>query len=104
MQIGIAVTYFETEAFVPGAADLDEKGRQIAENKTKHLTVDQVLGWIDNEHLETVSILHWLRNLCEFVPELANYKSHVSILFLARVEHQLPICAITGPSIGDKRE
>ena len=25
MQIGIAATYFETEGFVPGAADLDDK-------------------------------------------------------------------------------
>ncbi|KIM89754.1 hypothetical protein PILCRDRAFT_195605 [Piloderma croceum F 1598] len=72
MQIGIVVTYFKTEAFIPGAADLDDKRRQIAGNKMKDLTVDQVLGWVYNEHLETVDILHWLGNLCEFIPELVN--------------------------------
>jgi hypothetical protein len=96
MQIGIAATYFETEVFVPGAADLDDKRRRIAENKRKDLTVEQALGWIDHEHLETVGILHWLRNLCEFVPELADYKSHVSMLFRTRgAKHQLPIRATT---------
>jgi hypothetical protein len=40
MQIGIAATYFETEAFVRGAADLDDKRKRIAENKRKDLTVD----------------------------------------------------------------
>jgi hypothetical protein len=84
MQIGIVATCFETEAFVPGAADLDDKCRRIAENKRKDLTVEQVLGWINNEHLETVSILHWLRNLCEFIPELANYRCHFSMLFRTR--------------------
>ena len=40
MQIGIAATYCKTEGFIPGAADLDDKRRQIAENKRKDLTVD----------------------------------------------------------------
>jgi hypothetical protein len=73
MQIGIAATYFEIEGFIPGATDLDDKRRCITENKRKDLTVKQVLGWIDQEHLETVGILHWLKNLCNFVPELAHH-------------------------------
>src|SRR5882762_5858429 len=93
MQIGIAATYFENNGFIPGAADLDDKWRCIAENKRNNLTVEQLLGWIDHEHLETVGILHWLKNLCEFIPKLADYKSHVSTLFRTRAaKHQLPIC------------
>jgi hypothetical protein len=56
MRIGIAATCFETEAFILGAANLDDKRRRIAENKRKDLTVDQVLGWVDNEHFETAGI------------------------------------------------
>jgi hypothetical protein len=35
MQIGIVVTYFETEGFIPGATNLDDKRRCIAENKER---------------------------------------------------------------------
>jgi hypothetical protein len=81
MQIGIAATYFETEGFIPGAADLDDKRRRIAENKRKDLMVDQLIGWIDQKHLETVGILHWLKVLTDYVPELVEYKSQVLLLF-----------------------
>lgn len=92
MQIGIAATYFEIEGFIPGAADLDDKRRRIAENRRKDLMVEQLLRWIDQEHLETVGILHWIRTLCEYVPELAAHKSHVSLLFRTRAaKHQLPV-------------
>ena len=57
MQIGIAATYFENEGFVPGAADLDDKRRRISENKRKYLTIDQLVGSIDHEHLETLHIV-----------------------------------------------
>lgn len=94
MQIGIAATYFEIEGWVPGADDVDDRLRRIAENKRKDLTVDQLLGWIDHEHLETIGILHWLKTLCDFVPELACYRKHISILFRTRAaKHQLPIHA-----------
>jgi len=94
MQIGIAATYFEIEGFVPGADNLDDKRRRIGENKRKDLTVEQVLGWIDHKHLETVGILHWLKNLCDFVPELAHHKSYISILFRTRAaKHRLPVRA-----------
>jgi len=81
MQIGIAATYFKTEGFVPGADSLDDKRRRIAENKRKDLSVAQVLGWIDQTHLETVGILHWLKVLTDYIPELAELQDHVSLLF-----------------------
>jgi len=82
MQIGIAATYFEMKGFVPGADNLCDKQRCIMENKRKDLTVEQVLGWIDQPHLETVGILHWLKVLTDYVPELAEHRDHVSLLFL----------------------
>ena len=94
MQIGIAATYFENEGFVPGADNLDDKRRHIAENKRKDLSVEQVLGWIDQKHLETVGILHWLKVLTDYIPELAKHKTHVSMLFRTRAaKHRLPVHA-----------
>jgi len=96
MQIGIVATYFKKEGFVPGVVDLDDKWRHISKNKWKYLMIDQLVGWIDHEHLETIGFLHWLRNLCEFVPELSDYKSHVSTLFhTCGAKHQLPVHATT---------
>jgi hypothetical protein len=55
-QIGIAATYFEVDGFVPQSADLDDKWSRIAKNKRKDLTVEQLLGWNDQDHIEMVSI------------------------------------------------
>jgi hypothetical protein len=49
------------------------------------------LKLIDHEHFEMVGILHWLRTLVDFVPELAEHKSHVSLLFRTRAaKHRIP--------------
>jgi hypothetical protein len=94
MQIGIAATYFEIprDLFIEGAADLADKRRRITENKRKDLTMQQVLGWVDNTHLEKVGVLHWLKVLMDYIPELDIYREHVSILFRTRVrKHQIPV-------------
>ena len=55
------------------------------------MTVDQLIGWIDQKHLETVGILHWLRVLTDYVPELVEYKYQVSLLFCTRAaKHRIP--------------
>ena len=93
MKVGIAATYFEIdpEGFVEGAADLDDKRMRIAENKRKDLTIDQVLSWVDHQHLETVGVLHWLKVLTDYIPELESYRTHVSLLFRTRApKHRIP--------------
>jgi hypothetical protein len=85
MLVGVAATYFEIDPdlFVLGTADLDDKLARIAENKRRHVTVEMFLKLIDYEHFETAGILHWLRTLVDFA-ELAEHKSHVSLLFRTR--------------------
>ena len=95
MLIGVAATYFEIDPdlFVPGAADLDNKLARIAENKRSHVTVETFLKLINHEHFEMVGTLHWLRTLVSFVPELAEHKSYVSLLFRTRAaKHRIPAC------------
>ncbi|KAF8811180.1 hypothetical protein BYT27DRAFT_7221584 [Phlegmacium glaucopus] len=89
MNIGIAATYFETEGYPPMAPDINNKRARIAENKRKDLTVEQVLGWVDHEHLEMVGVLHWLCTLTEYIPELSHYKSDHHIKVSATKVHPL---------------
>ncbi|KAF7973930.1 hypothetical protein HWV62_13994 [Athelia sp. TMB] len=65
LNVGIAATYIELPGVRPEALDLDDKQRQIAENKRQDVTVDQLLGFIDETHLDTfgphVSLLYRTR-------------------------------------------
>jgi hypothetical protein len=93
MQIGVGATYFETEGFVEGADDLEDKRRRIAENKRKDLTLEMLMSWIDHKHLETVGVLHWMKVLTDYIPELAIYRSFISLLFRTRgAKHRVPLC------------
>lgn len=92
MHTGIGATFFEIEGFDPKALDLDDQLRRIAENKRNDLTVDQLVGWIDEEHIEKVFILWWLKVLCDTVPQLARHKPWVTELFRTRAaKRRLPV-------------
>jgi hypothetical protein len=94
MNIGIAATYIEAHQFNPSAPDIEDKRRRIAENRRKDLKVSQLIGWIDQEHIETIGILQWLQTLVRYVPELEPYKPHISMLFRTRAAKQrLPVDA-----------
>lgn len=91
MEVGIGGTAFVVKGFVKGADDLDDKAARIAQNKRKDVTVETYLSWIDHNHLEVIGILHWLRTLTSMVPEAAEHKSHVSLLFRTRAaKHCIP--------------
>ena len=81
MNIGIAATYCEFEDVDLKAADLDDKIRRVAENKRANLTVEQLLTMIDQQHLDRVFELHWLRVLTNSIPELSKWQGHISMLF-----------------------
>ena len=96
MLIGIAGTYYEIDAdlFLPGAADLDNKLARISENKRKDVTVETFLGLINHEHFESIGSLHWLWTLTNAIPEMAEHKSHVSLLFCTcGAKHRVPVRA-----------
>jgi hypothetical protein len=92
MNIGIAATYCEFEDIDLKAADLDDKIRRVAENKRASLTVEQLLAMIDQQHLDTVFELHWLRVLTSSIPELSKWQDHISMLFREKAAKlQLPV-------------
>jgi hypothetical protein len=62
MMIGIAATYVELEVQA-ATCDVMDKRRCIVENKCKDLTVDQILGLVDQLHFKIVGVLQWLEAL-----------------------------------------
>ncbi|KAI0740267.1 hypothetical protein C8Q76DRAFT_781188 [Earliella scabrosa] len=53
MNIGIAATYIEAPDCPAQALDFDDKQRRLAENARSSLTVTQLVGFIDQRHVET---------------------------------------------------
>jgi hypothetical protein len=91
MMIGIAATYVELETQA-AACDIMDKHRRIAQNRRKDLTVDELLGLIDQPHLKIIGVLQWLDALTKNIPQLAVYKSEVSLRYRTRAAKlQLPI-------------
>jgi len=91
MVIGIAATYIELQ-IQAAACDIADKHRRIAQNKRKDMTVDQILDLIDQLHLKTIGILQWLEALTKNIPELAIYKTEVSLRFRTRAAKlQIPL-------------
>ncbi|KAH9949518.1 hypothetical protein B0H21DRAFT_672644, partial [Amylocystis lapponica] len=91
LNIGIAATYVEAPYADPKAFDVEDKRRRLAEGRRKDLTVEDLIGFIDQNHREVVGSLQWLRTLVHYVPELTKYRDHVSMLYKTRgAKRRLP--------------
>ncbi|TFY74976.1 hypothetical protein EWM64_g9036 [Hericium alpestre] len=75
---GIAV---EAEKFDPEVVSIEKRQAKLAEGLRKELTVPQLLGMLDEEHIDLVGSLHWLKTLVTYVPQLAKFKGDVINLF-----------------------
>ncbi|KAH7905521.1 hypothetical protein BJ138DRAFT_1130454 [Hygrophoropsis aurantiaca] len=94
MNVGIAATYIELEDIDPKALDLQDKQERLNENKRKSLSVEQLLQFIDQRHLDTVFSLQWLLTLVNYVPALTYLKTHISMLYRTRTAKlKLPVRA-----------
>ncbi|KAM6491593.1 hypothetical protein JOM56_012985 [Amanita muscaria] len=92
MVIGIAATYSELAGVEVSALDLEDKRCRIAKNQRLKVTVKTFLDLLDAKHIETVSMLHWLRVLVHYIPALSKWREHVSMLFRTRAS-KLPLPA-----------
>ena len=84
LNISIAATYIELDDIDLKAFDLDDKHRRLKENRRQATTVDQLLAFVDNKHIDAVGILQWLRVLTNYIPELQEWKKEVSMLYCMR--------------------
>lgn len=81
MNVGIAGIYVEIPEFNAQDFDADDKRTRLTQNKRKSITVDTLLGFIDQEHHEYISMLQWLQVLTRYIPELVHLKPEVDILY-----------------------
>ncbi|TEB22269.1 hypothetical protein FA13DRAFT_1600942, partial [Coprinellus micaceus] len=86
MNIGLAATYCQVPGVDPSTLDFDKKQKLVEQNKRSKLTVNQLVSLIDFAHLNKVFVLHWMRVLVHYIPELQHLKSAVSELFRTRVK------------------
>jgi hypothetical protein len=84
LNIGLAGTFCELSGVDASALDLQDKLDRVRLNERANVTVKSLLGLIDQPHLERVCSLHWLKTLVNRIPELAEMKAHISMLFETR--------------------
>ena len=92
MVIRIAATYAELAGVDVFALDLEDKQQWLAKNQQLHATVKTFLDLLDDKHIETISMLHWLRVLVNYIPALSKWREHISMLFCTRAA-KLPLPA-----------
>jgi hypothetical protein len=91
MIIGIAATYVQLEV-KSTACDVLDKRKRIAMDLRKDVSIDQILGLIDQNHLKIVGRLQWLSALVNNIPQLSIYKEEISLRYRTRAAKlQLPI-------------
>ena len=92
MNIGLAATYIEIEGIHPNALDFTDKMARLATSDRANLTVTQLLGYLDQEHVDTVITLHWLLTLVNYIPSLSYLRKDVLNAFRTRAAKlQLPV-------------
>ncbi|KAF8185692.1 hypothetical protein BJ912DRAFT_1060520 [Pholiota molesta] len=90
LNIGLAATYYEInlDGTDINVFNLENKATSLAKNLRSQLTVAQLQKMIDTTHLENIGVLHWVKALADWIPELGHLKPEISLLFHTRVAKQ----------------
>ncbi|KAJ7267142.1 hypothetical protein C8J57DRAFT_1068065 [Mycena rebaudengoi] len=84
MIIGIACTFWEF--WVDEAAlDVLDKRARITSSSRPQITVDDVLGMIDQPHMKQIGILQFLEALTNYIPDASIYKDDIYLRYRTRV-------------------
>jgi hypothetical protein len=86
MRTGTAGTAILMEDYPEGAFKLDELMRRVKLIQRKHFTAEILLDDIDQDHLNLIASLHWIKILVRYVPELSKHQEYVSTLFRTRAK------------------
>ena len=84
MNVGLAATYVELEGIHPNALNFADKMAHVANSRRSNLTISQLLGYLDQKHIDTVMTLHWLLTLINYVPCLSSLRKDVLDAFCTR--------------------
>ena len=92
MNIGLAATYIEIEGIHPNTLDFTDKMARLVTSDRANLTVTQLLGYLNQEHMDTVITLHWLLTLINYILSLAYLRKDVLNAFHTQAAKlQLPV-------------
>jgi hypothetical protein len=80
MIIGVAGTFFELEVDLAALDPLDKRFR-MTHSRRPHITVDDLLGLIDQPHLKRVGIIQFIEALTNYIPQAAIYKKDLYIRY-----------------------
>ncbi|PBK64863.1 hypothetical protein ARMSODRAFT_892428 [Armillaria solidipes] len=81
LQVGTAATAIRLEDYEPGAFDFDDYMARVTKHERSSLTVEALYHDIDWKHINYTTSLHFVRILCEFVPQLNHLCPKISDIF-----------------------
>lgn len=93
MNVGIAAIYIEGEGAGLKAEmfDLADRRLRIAENKRRTVTVESLLGLIDQDDADRFGTLQWIEALARCIPELKPLLADVRVMMSASDKLTIPV-------------
>ncbi|KAJ6573350.1 hypothetical protein B0H10DRAFT_2237105 [Mycena sp. CBHHK59/15] len=83
MNVGMSGLYMEAPDIDVNVFNLEDKRKLIAENRRKDVTVDDLLGFLDQGDADLTGTLHFLEALVLCIPSLKSLSKEISMRFSA---------------------
>ncbi|KAJ6616142.1 hypothetical protein B0H10DRAFT_1949352 [Mycena sp. CBHHK59/15] len=90
MNVGMSGLYMEAPDIDVNVFNLEDKRKLIAENRRKHVTVDDLLGFLDQGDADLTGTLHFLEALVRCIPSLKSLSKEISMRFSATATISVP--------------
>lgn len=90
MNVGMSGLYMEAPDIDVNVFNLAEKRKLIAQNRRQDLTVEDLLGFLDQEDADLTGTLHVLEALVHCIPSLKPLRTDISMRFSATSKISMP--------------
>ncbi|KAJ6602569.1 hypothetical protein DFH09DRAFT_899640 [Mycena vulgaris] len=90
MNIGMSGLYMEAPDVDVNVFNLADKRKLIAQNRRKDLTVDDLLGFLDQADADLTGALHFLDTLVRCTPSLRSLSKEIAVRLSATAKISLP--------------
>ncbi|KAJ6569999.1 hypothetical protein B0H10DRAFT_1648020, partial [Mycena sp. CBHHK59/15] len=90
MNVGMSGLYMEAPDIDVNVFNLEDKRKLIAENRRKDVTVDDLLGFLDQGDADLTGTLHFLEALVLCIPSLKSLSKEISMRFSATATISVP--------------
>ncbi|KAJ7721769.1 hypothetical protein B0H16DRAFT_1896326 [Mycena metata] len=91
LKVGTACTAFRLDDCKPGAFRADDHIKRVIQNDRKDMTTESLMADINWDHIDSITELHYVRVLAEFIPHLKHLSPEISARFrMSLALHRLP--------------